>query len=127
LGEINNGEMLEKSAVETQIHKGNGEASNHRTLAFWVKALLRIDIQFMKRMLKLKENEVFRGCDGTVYYTATRQGDHIVIAEDPRCRYCGNMTPYGNEGSMKCLHGMKRSDEDAKNCKRFFWFTEAKK
>jgi hypothetical protein len=39
-----------------------------------------------------------------------------------RCRYCGNMKPYGDEGSMKCEKGLSKTDKDAKTCPEYFPF-----
>jgi hypothetical protein len=33
------------------------------------------------------------------------------------------MKSYGNEGSMKCDEDLKKSDEDAETCPKFFWAT----
>jgi len=44
--------------------------------------MVEIHIDFLKRILDLKENEVFRACDGKIYYSVVRIGDHFILQED---------------------------------------------
>jgi len=44
--------------------------------------MVKIHIDFLKRILELKENELFRACDGQICYSVVRSGDHFILKED---------------------------------------------
>lgn len=42
-------------------------------------ASLKLHKDVVWRLYHLKPNELLRGCDGKTCYTATREGEHVVI------------------------------------------------